>query len=149
MAIALLGLARPTFAQQPVVRWADWASYGTAAVNPTRAAVDAFRAEHRWCQLGRLALSEGVGNGVTLALKHVIRSPRPCVGCRADGMPSGHSMNSVVGFSRHWQLGAAFAWGTQALRGEANRHTVPQRLAGLAIGVGAELTGRLIPCGER
>src|ERR1044071_4925460 len=120
LVVLLVGLPATAFAQQPVTRWADWASYGTAAVNPTLAAWDA---RHSRCKLARLALSEGIGNGLTLALKHRVISARPCLGCVPDGFPSGHTMNGLVGFSRNWKVGLAFGLATAELRNEANRAT--------------------------
>jgi len=115
-------------AQEPVKPWADVTSWGTSFVNP-----------------GRLALSEAIGNGVALAMKHFIVSPRPCLGCNAMGMPSGHTMQSSIGmFSSRWGFTATIATGV--LRHEANRHTWQQIAAGAAIGVGAEAAGRLIKC---
>lgn len=126
-------------------RWADGVSWGTAFVNPTVAVVKAWQSDDKKCRLGRLALSEGILNGVSLTLKHFIVSPRPCLGCAPDGMPSGHSGNSVIG-SSSWNFGIVFAASTGALRMEANRHTPKQVAAGLLVGAGAELAGRLIRC---
>jgi membrane-associated phospholipid phosphatase len=132
-------------AQAPVQPWADWTSYGTAMVNPATAVVEAWQSPSRGCRLGRLALSEAIGNGVALTLKHFIVSPRPCLGCAPDGMPSGHTMNSAIGmFSSRWGFTATIATGV--LRHEANRHTWTQIAAGAALGVGAEAAGRLIKC---
>jgi membrane-associated phospholipid phosphatase len=145
--LLVLLLCVPLSAQQPVQPWADYASYPTAFVNPTVAAVDAWRSSSRACHFGRLALSEAIGNGVTLALKHVIVSPRPCMGfgCQADGMPSGHTMNSAIGmFSSRYGFTATIATG--GLRMAAHRHTWQQVLAGAAVGVGAEAAGRLVRC---
>jgi len=152
VAVGLLLLLWPrvVFAQAPVVQWADWVSYGTAAVNPAIGVVSAWRSDQRWCRLGQIGISELVGNGSTLAIKHFVRSARPCLDCPADGMPSGHSMNSVIGVSQYdlgLRLGWTFSWGTQQLRGEAHRHTKTQRAAGLLIGAGAEFAGHLLKCG--
>ncbi len=103
---SLTGTIGPLYAQQPVEKWADWSSYPTAVVNPASAAVEAWRSEHRSCRLARLAISEGAGNGITLWAKKSYDSPRPCLGCAPDGMPSGHTMNSVIG--------SGSAWGTEA-----------------------------------
>lgn len=157
LVIAFLLFAVPVHAQQPVNRWADWASYGTAAVNPTWSAVDAARSKRPWCNLGRLALTEGLITTTELTMKHFIFSPRPCAGCDLHGMPSGHSARGMEGLlsrgptgARHWQLGLSFAWATQELRGEdfANRHTGKQRIAGVFLGASAELIGQLIRCEE-
>ena len=145
LALVLSLIAAPAFAQEPVNRWADGVSWGTAMVNPTLAVVDAIRAPNTKCKLGRLALSEAIGNGVTLTLKHFVVSPRPCLGCAADGFPSGHSMQSTIGASG-WRFGATFAATTGGLRMQAHRHTGWQVAAGLAIGAGAEFAGRLIKC---
>lgn len=132
-------------AQEPVKPWADVTSYGTAAVNPVTAAIKAWHSSDPACALGRLAISEAIGNGVALVMKHFIVSPRPCLGCPPDGMPSSHVMNSSLGmFSSKWGFTATIATGF--LRHEANRHTWQQIATGAAIGVGAELGGRLIPC---
>lgn len=140
-------LPRAVSAQPPVEPIADWVSWGTAFTNPTIAAYRAIRSDQPRCKLTQLAISELVGNGVSVGLKHLIHSPRPCLGCAPDGMPSGHSMNSVIGISSwRWEFGASFAWGTQALRGAANRHTPWQRAAGIALGGAAELAGHLVHC---
>jgi membrane-associated phospholipid phosphatase len=149
----LLVLARPVQAQpRPVTQWSDWASYGTALGNPAAAAVAAWRSDHRLCALGQLALSEGVGNGITIWSKHVITSPRPCLGCDPDGSPSGHTMNSVIGFSR-WSHGwvqylvaGGLAAATGWLRHDAGRHFWRQIGEGALLGVGAEAAGQLIRC---
>jgi membrane-associated phospholipid phosphatase len=124
----------------------DWASYATAAVNPTVAAVQAFRSEHRWCRLGQLGLSELVVNGSTLTLKHFIRSARPCLGCPPDGFPSGHTANSVIGISSGWQVGMTFPVSTAGLRMAAHRHTPMQVLTGALLGAGSEYVGHLLRC---
>lgn len=135
----------PVHAQEPVKPWADVTSYGTAMVNPAVAAVEAWRSNDRACRFGRLALSEAIGNGVALTLKHFIVSPRPCLGCAPDGFPSGHTANSAIGmFSSRWGFTATIATGV--LRHEANRHTWKQIAAGAALGVGAEAAGHLIKC---
>lgn len=132
-------------AQAPVQPWADVSSYPTAMVNPATAAIEAWRSNDRACRFGRLALSEAIGNGVALTLKHFIVSPRPCLGCVPDGMPSGHTMNSAIGmFSSRWGFTATIATGV--LRHEANRHTWKQIAAGAALGVGAETAGLLLKC---
>lgn len=131
---------------QEVRKVPDVLSWGTAAVNPAVAAVAAWRSPDRGCRLLRLALSEGVGNGLTLALKHTIRGERPCAGCAPDGFPSGHTMNSTIGFSSRWGIGLSFTLGTADLRVAARRHTAWQVAAGAAIGIGAEAMGRLVRC---
>jgi membrane-associated phospholipid phosphatase len=145
LVLLLVCLPSAVFAQQPVTRWADWTSYGTAAVNPTLAAWDA---RHSRCKLARFGLSEGIGNGLTLALKHRVISARPCLGCAPDGFPSGHTMNSLIGFSRNWKVGLAFGLATAELRVTANRHTWQQVLAGAGVAVAAEASGYMIRCQE-
>lgn len=148
-AVILLLFAAPLHAQEPVNRWADWASYGTAAINPTIAAVDAWRSPSRGCHFARLALEEGIGNGLSLTLKHFIVSPRPCLGCQPDGMPSGHTLNATIGFSTSWKWGTAAALTTAQLRTDAHRHTPWQVLAGAGLGVLAEGLGHaIIRCEE-
>src|SRR5690349_11545625 len=98
---AVTGLLLVIALAQAVAPIPDAVSWGTAFVNPTLATIDALKSEHKGCRLARLALSEGVGNGLSIGLKHLIVSPRPCAGCNPDGMPSGHSMNSAIGFSRN------------------------------------------------
>ena len=145
VAAALLLLSGTAQAQEPVSHWPDAVSWGTALTNPTLAAVDALRSEQKGCRLGRLALSEGIVNGVGLTLKHFIVSPRPCIGCAPDGFPSGHSANSMVG-SFGWRYGIVFGASTASLRLEANRHTPKQVAAGLLLGAAGEFAGRLIKC---
>jgi membrane-associated phospholipid phosphatase len=147
LALALLLLmSEPAAAQPPVERWADWASFGTALVNPTIAAVDAWRSPRRGCRLGQLAISELVGNAASMTLKHFIVSPRPCLGCASEGMPSGHTMNSTIGFSSRWKVGVVFTVATAELRTDAHRHTPWQVAAGAALGIGAEAAGHLLRC---
>ncbi len=143
--LALLLFPLTVHAQEPVTTWADVASYATAAVNPTIATVEAFRSTQKACRLGRIALSEGILNGVGLTMKHFILSPRPCIGCAPDGMPSGHSGNSMIGASG-WRYGIVFGATTGSLRMQANRHTHTQVAAGLLLGAGSEFAGRLIHC---
>lgn len=141
--------AAPLCAQEPVNPWADAASWGTALVNPSVAAVKAARGADPWCHLGQLGLSELIGNGSVMALKHFIVSPRPCAGCDSRGMPSGHSMNSVLGVSSNWRFGLFFSLGTVQLRQEAHRHTRWQTAAGAALGGLSELAGqKLLQCKE-
>ena len=147
--LVLVLVAAPVFAQEPVNRAADVISWGTAAVNPIVATVQALRSEDKVCQLGRLAISEGIGNGVTLALKHFIDSPRPCLGCDHMGMPSGHSMNAVIGASWNLKVSWTFALGTAQLRRTAHKHTLPQVAAGLGLGALSEFAGqKLLHCHE-
>lgn len=143
----LLLLAAPLQAQVPVSPIADWASYGTALVNPTIAAVEAWRSPARACRFGQLAISEAVGNVAALTLKHFIVSARPCIGCLPDGDPSGHSMNAMIGFSaRNWGMGLSFGFATGALRYDAHRHFPSQIAKGLLLGAGAEAAGHLLRC---
>lgn len=145
--VALL-LVAPVSAQEPVNPVLDALSYGTALVNPTIAAVQAIRSDHRWCKLGQLALSEAIGNTSTLTIKHFDHSPRPCRGCADDGNPSGHTMNSAIGMSSTgWAVGASFVWGTGALRHESNEHTWRQIALGGFIGILSDLAGHFLKCG--
>lgn len=142
----LLATVVPAQAQE-VRRVPDVISWGTAAVNPTLAAIDAWRAPDRACRLTKLIILEGIGNGLSLTLKHLIASPRPCAGCAPDGFPSGHTVNSAIGLSRNWYLGGAISIGaTASLRVAAHRHTWKQVAAGAAIGLGADAAGHLMKC---
>jgi hypothetical protein len=138
----------PIDTRPPVEEWADGVSWATAFVNPTIAVIEALRSEHRWCKLGQLGISELVGNVAVLTLKHFIVSPRPCFGCRPDGQPSGHSMNSVLGY-RAWNpgIGLSFTFATGGLRHEANRHEWDQIVRGWLLGAGADTVGALLRCG--
>jgi hypothetical protein len=149
VATAAQAVAQP----RPVTEWSDWASYGTASANPSAAAVAAWRSASRGCLFARLALSEGVVNGLTLVAKHTYDSPRPCLGCAPDGMPSGHTANSVIGSAEawggawwHWFVAAGMAAATGWLRHDAYRHTWRQIAAGALLGTGAEAIGQLIRC---
>lgn len=143
--LIVLLCASPASAQSQVRPWADWTSYGTAAINPTIAFVDAWQSSDQPCRLKRLALSEAVGNGLALTLKHFVVSPRPCLGCAPDGFPSGHTMNSTIGMSaKNWQFGLGVAVLTGGLRMTANRHTPRQAAAGLFLGLGAEAVGHVL-----
>lgn len=148
--LILLGLMLTTATRtraQAVRPVPDASSYATAAVNPGWVAVEAWRASGRACRFWQLGVSEAIGNSVALLMKAHLTSPRPCAGCDPDGMPSGHTLNATIGFSRHWPAGLAFSLGTGALRVAANRHTWAQVSAGAALGAGAELAGRaLIHC---
>lgn len=154
-AIALLLASTPAIAQpRPVREWSDWSSYATAVANPGAAVVAAWHSDHPACNLGRLALSEGIGNSITLAAKRSYTSPRPCLGCAPDGFPSGHTMNAAIGSSTAWGhgwkgklLATGLVAATGFLRHDANRHTWRQIAAGAVIGFGAEAAGQLIPCG--
>jgi membrane-associated phospholipid phosphatase len=147
-------------AQEPVVKWADYTSWGTAPVNAVWAAVDAARGERPWCHLGQLAISELLGNGVTIGLKHLVHSPRPCTGadpsCKPDGMPSGHTMNAFLGFDHDRPASGygvsvaiplAAGIGTGILRGVAKRHTHTQIVIGAFVGLGSDQAGHLLHCG--
>ncbi len=137
----------PLRAQEPVARVPDVASYATAAVNPAVAVYKAIRSDQPWCHLAQFGVSELIGNGSTFGLKKAIVSARPCAGCAPDGMPSGHSMNSVIGVSSNWRVGIYFSLGTAQLRQEAHRHTPWQTVAGLALGGASEWAGqRLVRC---
>lgn len=145
IAVLLLSPAPPALAQQPVEKLPDYASWGTALVNPSVAAVQALRSDRPGCRLAQLAISEAVGNAATIAIKHFVVSPRPCLGCAADGSPSGHSMNATIGLSQ-WRYGLVLSFGTMQLRRDAHRHTLAQVLQGFAVGIGAEAAGRLVKC---
>lgn len=140
-------LVVPVRAQEPVNPVLDKLSYATAFVNPAVAGWKAVRSEHPKCKLARLAIAEAVGNTSTLLVKHYVPSPRPCLGCPADGLPSGHTMNSAIGNSSEWALGASFVWGTGALRHESKRHTWKQVALGAFIGVMSDQAGQLLKCG--
>lgn len=149
----LLLCASPVAAQEPVVEGPDVASWATAFVNPTLAAIRAIRAPDPMCRLSRLMVAESIGNGATLLIKHFAPSPRPCLGCAANGMPSGHSMNSVIGAASGWRVDIGFgvsvgaAVATGGMRAAANRHTKTQVVVGWLIGAGAEaLSYRLVHC---
>ncbi len=145
--------------QLPVNQWADWSSYGTAVANPANAAIRAIR-DHHWCELGRLGIQEGIGNGVTLGLKNVAyglpAAVRPCAGCAPDGWPSGHTMNSGIGADaarwgfadrwKDWAVSAGLVFLTGLLRHEANRHYWSQIGVGAAIAAGADAAGYLLHC---
>ncbi len=149
VALLIVALAGPVAAQEPVNKAADYASWGTALANPTIAAVKAARGPDPWCHLGQLGLSEVIGNSASMTLKHFIVSPRPCLGCAPDGMPSGHTMNSAIGVSSNWRIGLFFTLGTASLRQEAHRHTPLQVLMGAALGGGAEWAGqKMLRCKE-
>jgi len=134
-------------AQAPVRPVPDAISWATAFAMPSIAAWQAARGPEPKCKLTQLAVSEAIGNVAVLSLKHWIVSPRPCLGCAADGFPSGHSMNSVIGLSSGWRVGLFLAVGTGELRHAAERHTKSQIAAGLALGGLAEWAGqRLVRC---
>lgn len=132
------------YAQEPVEKVPDVLSYATAAVNPTVAAIRAFRSEDKWCEAAQLGLSELIGNVTVLTIKHFVVSPRPCIGCDSHGMPSGHAMNGTLGVSSNWYVGIATSWGTGELRYRAKRHTIPQVLLGWTIGALSEWGGQKI-----
>ncbi len=145
--VACLAVPHVASAQEPVAMVPEVVSFGTAAVNPVMAAVKALRSEHRVCHLGQLAIAEAIGQTATLTMKHFINSPRPCIGCDPDGMPSGHSMNSAIGSSWNWKYSFAFSLSTMELRRLAHKHTLPQVLAGAGIGWASELIGQnLLRC---
>lgn len=154
--LLILLLAVPLAAQEPVREVPDIASWATAAVNPSLAAYRAIRSDDPKCYLSQLLVQEGLANGLGLLLKHFLagsEAERPCLGCARDGMPSGHSWNSVIGSTSGtgWRVavGASFAVGTAGLRVTANRHTTKQVAVGLLLGSGAELAGKtLVRCGR-
>ena len=142
--VFLLSFASCLYGQdKPVVKWADDTSYATAAVSPTVGVIQAWQSNNRKCNFLKLGLKELIGNGTALTIKHYISSPRPCLGCGADGMPSGHTDNAFIG---PWQFSIAFGAGTGILRHVANRHTWTQVIAGAGVGVASDLLGNLIHC---
>jgi membrane-associated phospholipid phosphatase len=147
LVVVLCLLSSPALAQDTVsvVGWADAASWGTAFVNPGIATYQAVRSSDPKCRLSQLMISSAIANGVGLSLKHFIRSERPSGG--VDGFPSGHSWNSATGSG--WNPGVSFLFtvSTAKLRIKANRHTVKQVVAGLALGYGSEILSRkLVNC---
>jgi membrane-associated phospholipid phosphatase len=156
VALALLFFAPIVHAQPPppdlrppVQPWADGVSWATAFANPTVAAIEAWRSPRRGCKFAQLAIAEAVGNVAVLTLKHFIISPRPGFGLPPDGDPSGHSTNSMIGFSaRNWGLGLSFGFATGALRYDAHRHFPGQIAKGLILGALAEGAGHLLRCPE-
>lgn len=153
---ALVGLAGPVRAQTAVAPVPDWASYATAAANPSIAVWHAVRSDDRWCQLGQLGVSALVTTGVGLTAQHFIVSPRPCVGspgCSGNGGPSMHAAIGVLGISKGFRSGlgvtvsVTLAVGTAGARVDAERHTVTQAAAGVALGALAEWAGHaLVRC---
>lgn len=143
--VILLCTAIPVQAQE-VKPLPDWVSYGTAGVDAAKSAFDAWRAPDRGCRFARLGLSEAIGNGVTLAVKHFVHSDRPCSGytasCGSDGQPSGHTVNSFIGGLDSPRLGWSFGVTTGLLRSAANRHFPFQIYTGALIGIGADLLPR-------
>ncbi len=159
LVLAFLLIASPVLAQdKPVLAVPDDISYVTAIANPISAAIAAYRVPsgEKVCAFGRLAITELVGNGATIGIKHWVVSPRPCLGCAPDGEPSGHTMNSVLGSSsaQWWNLGGWQRWALSAgmvaltgfLRHDANRHTWFQIVSGALVGAGAEAAGHLLRC---
>jgi membrane-associated phospholipid phosphatase len=142
-----------------VVKWADWASYGTAIANPADVAIRAIR-DRDWCALGRLGIQEAVGNGATLGLKRAAyglpAAVRPCAGCPPDGWPSGHTMNSGIGADaarwgfadrwKGWAVSAGLVALTGLLRHEAHRHYWSQIGWGALVAGGADASGYLLRC---
>jgi hypothetical protein len=137
----------PIDTRPPVEKWADGISWATAFVNPTVAAIEAWRSPRRGCKFAQLAISEAIGNVAVLTLKHFIVSPRPGFGLPPDGQPSGHSMNSVIGATA-WNpgIGLSFTFATGGLRHQANRHEWDQIVWGWLLGFGAEAAGHLLRC---
>lgn len=145
--LIVLLLAAPAAAQQAVQPVPDALSYGTAAINPAIAAYKALKSSNKPCALSRLAVSELIGNGVSIGIKRWryghADAVRPCLGCDPDGAESGHSMNGAIGaFSSGW--GIAFALPTPFLRVEAHRHTKKQAVLGTLLGLGADALGHVI-----
>lgn len=153
LVILLLLWPRILCAQEPVVKWADYVSWATAAVNPVWGTIEAARGERPGCHLGQLALSASVGLGTAFTLQHVITSPRPC--CPGNGMPSAHATASMLGlsqpspargFSLRMTVGVGSAGATAVLRPIANRHTKTQAAFGIVLGAGSEAVGHLLRC---
>lgn len=140
--------ALPVSAQSATVNSVpDGISYATAAINPAIATWKALHAPDKLCALTKLGISELIGNGVALTVKHFVHSPRPCAGCAPDGMPSGHSMNGAIGAFSSGGWGLAFSVPTPFLRVAAHRHTKTQVLAGTLLGLGADAVGHyLVKC---
>lgn len=154
LVVAMLTLAVPAAAQEEVQTWPDAISWGTAAFNPAMAVWRATRSSDPKCRLSQLLVSEGIGNAVAFTLQRFIISPRPCLGCRPNGAPSAHSMNSVIGITSGWRVDIGFgvgvgaAIGTAAGRVAARRHTKAQVIEGLLLGAASEWVGRsLVKCG--
>lgn len=145
----ILILAVPLHAQEPVVKWADYTSWGTAATNVTAGLIEGLRSSTPKRTLLRIGLSGATEITTTTLLKHAIESPRPCLGCLPDGMPSGHTAFSDVGAFSSCDPAQA-KWGltlvavTALLRVLAHRHTWKQVTAGAAVGLGSDLLWRLL-----
>lgn len=139
----------------------DWISWGTAFTAPSIAVAHALKSDHPTRELLRVGLSEVIGNGATMLIKHQVTADRPCMGydhCKPDGMPSGHSANGFIGSAvfvapcglemsptARW-VSVTAAVATPILRVLAHRHTVGQAIIGSLIGLGATAAGRFIPC---
>ena|SRR5665213_1766733 len=130
--------------KEPVVKWADYTSYATAFADAGVSTILAYKSNDRKCNLIKLGIKEAIGNGSALVIKHFIPSPRPCIGCSNDGMPSEHTDNGFIGSD--WRLGLAFGITTGVLRHTANRHTWKQVIAGAGVGIGTDLIGSLMKC---
>jgi hypothetical protein len=140
--LLLLLSAKVEAQDKPVVDWADKTSYATAATSPSASLIEAVRGESKKCDLLKLGLKEVLANGVGITIKHFVVSPRPCLGCPPDGMPSGHTWNSFIG--NDWRFALSFGITTGVLRHTANRHTWKQVAAGALLGVGSDVAGELI-----
>jgi membrane-associated phospholipid phosphatase len=144
--LILVLFSSPAYAQEPVVKWADYSSWATAAVEPTVSVIEALRSNDKKCNLLKLGIKEAISNGTVLTIKHFVSSPRPCLGCLDNGMPSGHTANGFTG--NNWQVSLYFGTVTGILRHRANRHTWTQVLAGAGIGVASNFIGDLMHCKE-
>lgn len=80
---------------------------------------------------------------VATVLKHTVREPRPCYGCKNDSFPSGHSMTafafaSTVASEHAWYWGA-LAYGMAGLVGYSrmndNRHHLQDVAFGATLGI--------------
>ena len=144
----LLLLSSLCYAQEkpPVIDWADKSSWVTASIEPSVSFIEALRSNDKKCNLLKLGLKEAITNGTVLTIKHLYSSPRPCLGCPDDGMPSGHTANAFTG--NNWQVSLYFGTVTGILRHRANRHTWTQVAVGTLVGVGSDFLGNLIHCKE-
>lgn len=148
--VLMLGFATPTFAQSRLV-WTDESvaevlsnvTLGSAIVLDT---VKSAHEEDKGKAFLRQGIASGTALGVSILLKNVIKSPRPCVpDCGIDtdySMPSGHT---ALAFSsvRGWRY--SFAISTAYMRVAAGKHRVKDTLVGAAIGIGAQqLANRLV-----
>jgi membrane-associated phospholipid phosphatase len=144
LVLLCLLFAAPLSAEDNPMKWAshrkaaDWISTGLVATNIGGELVASFRTNDRKHALGCMALRNGIGLGVSEALKYTIRRDRPDHSDRLS-FPSQHAMFAGINTGWNFSVSIPIAIGAGYGRAAADKHHASDIVAGAAIAAAARL----------